>query len=53
MQKTGDLVTLHYLIQKPTLVDQPFASKTINVNPFDVRTFTVMQEQLTPDPPDE
>ena len=37
-QRTGDLVTLPYT--EVTLVDQPFASKTINVNPFDVRTFT-------------
>ena len=35
--RTGDLITLPYT--EATLVDQPFASKTINVNPFDVTTF--------------
>ena len=36
--KTGDLVTLPY--SEVTVVDQPFASKTLNVNPFDVITFS-------------
>ena len=36
-QKTGDLITLPYT--EVTLIDQPFASKTLNVNPFDVRSF--------------
>jgi len=35
--KTGDLITLPY--QEQTLVDQPFASKYINVNPFNVFTW--------------
>nr|BAR27337.1 VrlC protein [uncultured Mediterranean phage uvMED] len=33
-QKTGDCLTLPYT--ETTLIDQPFASKTVNVNPFDV-----------------
>ena len=33
-QKTGDCLTLPYT--ESTLIDQPFASKTVNVNPFDV-----------------
>ena len=37
-QKTGDLITLPY--SEVTLIDQPFASKTLNVNPFDVITFS-------------
>ena len=36
-QKTGDIITLPYT--EETLIDQPFASKTLNVNPFDVTTF--------------
>ena len=36
-QKTGDLITLPY--QEQTLVDQPYASKFINVNPFNVFTW--------------
>jgi hypothetical protein len=36
-QKTGDLITLPY--QEQTLVDQPYASKYINVNPFNVFTW--------------
>ena len=36
-QKTGDLITLPY--SEATLVDQPFASKFINVNPFNVFTW--------------
>ena len=37
-QKTGDLITLPYT--ETTLVDQPFASKSVNVNPFDVFTWS-------------
>ena len=36
-QKTGDIITLPYT--ETTLVDQPFASKFINVNPFNVFTW--------------
>ena len=36
-QKTGDLITLPFT--ESVLVDQPFASKTVNVNPFDIRNF--------------
>ena len=36
-QKTGDIITLPY--SETTLVDQPFASKFINVNPFNVFTW--------------
>ena len=35
--KTGDLITLPYT--ESTLIDQPFASKTVNVNPFGVFTW--------------
>ncbi len=31
-QKLGDLITLPYT--ETTLIDQPFASKSVNVNPF-------------------
>jgi len=48
-QKTGDLITLPYTEQ--TLIDQPFASKSINVNPFEVFTWSGNIE-LTP-PTDE
>ena len=48
-QKTGDLITLPYT--EATLVDQPFASKSVNVNPFDVFTWSGNIE-LTP-PTDE
>ena len=37
-QKTGDVITLPY--SEVTLIDQPYASKTINVNPFDVITWS-------------
>jgi len=37
-QKTGDLITLPYT--ETTLIDQPFASKSVNVNPFDVFTWS-------------
>ena len=37
-QKTGDLITLPYT--ESTLIDQPFASKSVNVNPFDVFTWS-------------
>ena len=36
-QKTGDLITLPYT--EKTLIDQPFASKFVNVNPFNVFTW--------------
>ena len=36
-QKTGDIITLPYT--ETTLIDQPFASKTVNVNPFGVFTW--------------
>ena len=36
-QKTGDLITLPYT--EETLIDQPFASKFVNVNPFNVFTW--------------
>src|SRR6056300_1449172 len=48
-QKTGDLLTLPYT--ETTLIDQPFASKTLNVNPFDVFTWSG-SVKLTP-PTDE
>src|SRR5210317_1745176 len=48
-QKTGDLLTLPYT--ESTLINQPFASKTLNVNPFDVFTWSGSVE-LTP-PTDE
>src|SRR6056300_1483770 len=48
-QKTGDLLTLPYT--EATLIDQPFASKTLNVNPFDVFTWSG-SVKLTP-PTDE
>ena len=35
--KTGDLITLPY--SETTLIDQPFASKFLNVNPFNVFTW--------------
>ena len=36
-QKTGDLITLPYT--ETTLIDQPYASKTVNVNPFGIFTW--------------
>ena len=36
-QKTGDLITLPYT--EETLIDQPYASKTVNVNPFGIFTW--------------
>ena len=48
-QKSGDIITLPYT--ETTLIDQPFASKTLNVNPFDVFTWSGTVE-LTP-PSDE
>jgi len=45
-QKTGDLITLPYT--EDTLIDQPFASKFINVNPFNVFTWV---GSLELDPP--
>ena len=35
--KTGDLITLPY--SEVTLIDQPYASKTVNVNPFGIFTW--------------
>ena len=48
-QKTGDCLTLPYT--ETALITQPFASKTVNVNPFDVFTWAGTIE-LTP-PSDE
>ena len=48
-QKTGDLITLPYT--ESTLIDQPYASKAINVNPFGVFTW-IGAIELTP-PGDE
>jgi len=48
-QKTGDLITLPYT--ESTLIDQPYASKTVNVNPFGIFTF-IGSIKLTP-PSDE
>jgi len=48
-QKTGDLITLPY--SESTLIDQPYASKAINVNPFGVFTW-IGAIELTP-PGDE
>jgi len=36
-QKTGDLITLPY--SESTLINQPYASKSINVNPFGIFTW--------------
>src|SRR6056300_781738 len=36
-QKTGDLITLPYT--EATLIDQPYASKSVNVNPFGIFTW--------------
>ena len=47
--KTGDCMTLPYT--ETTLIDQPFASKFVNVNPFDVFSWAG-NIQLTP-PSDE
>jgi hypothetical protein len=44
--KTGDLITLPYT--ETTLIDQSFASKYINVNPFNVFTWA---GSITLDPP--
>ena len=48
-QKTGDCLTLPYT--ESTLIEQPFASKTLNINPFDVFNWAGTIE-LTP-PSDE
>src|SRR5210317_1184721 len=48
-QKTGDLITLPYT--EATSIDQPYASKAINVNPFGVFTW-IGSIELTP-PGDE
>jgi hypothetical protein len=43
--KTGDLITLPYT--ETTLIDQPYASKTVNVNPFGIFTW-IGSVALTP-----
>ena len=48
-QKTGDLITLPY--SETAIITQPFATKSIPVNPFDIFTF-VGSVDLTP-PGDE
>jgi len=45
-QKTGDLITLPYT--ETTMIDQPYASKYVNVNPFNIFTWT---GTVTLDPP--
>jgi hypothetical protein len=45
-QKTGDLITLPY--GETTIISQPYASKYINVNPFNVFTWA---GSVTLDPP--
>ncbi len=45
-QKTGDLITLPYT--ESTLIDQPYASKAINVNPFGVFTWIGALELIPP-----
>ena len=37
VQKTGQLVTLPY--EEELIIEQPFASRVVNVNPFNVFTF--------------
>ena len=37
-QKTGDLITLPYT--ETTIIDQPYASKFVNVNPYNIFTWT-------------
>ena len=44
--KTGDLITLPY--SETTMIDQPYASKYVNVNPFNIFTWT---GTVTLDPP--
>ena len=44
-QKTGDLITLPYT--EKTLIDQPYASKAVNVNPFGIFTW-IGSIELTP-----
>ena len=43
--RTGDLITLPYT--EKTLIDQPYASKTVNVNPFGIFTW-IGSVALTP-----
>jgi hypothetical protein len=45
-QKTGDLITLPYT--ETTIVDQPYASRFVNVNPFNIFTWA---GSVTLDPP--
>ena len=44
-QKTGDLITLPF--SESTLINQPYASKSINVNPFGIFTW-IGSIELTP-----
>jgi len=45
-QKTGDLITLPY--EEQTLIEQPYASRFVNVNPFNIFTWA---GSVTLDPP--
>jgi len=45
-QKTGDLITLPYT--ETTIIDQPYASRFVNVNPFNIFTWA---GSITLDPP--
>ena len=45
-QKTGDLITLPYTEDR--IYDQPYASTTVNLNPYDTISF-VGNVTLTPD----
>jgi hypothetical protein len=45
-QKTGDLITLPY--SETTIINQPYASKFVNVNPFNIFTWA---GSVTLDPP--
>ena len=45
-QKTGDLITLPYT--SSSYIEQPYASTTVNLNPFDTLNF-IGSMQLTPD----
>ena len=47
IQKTGDLITLPYT--EKTLIDQPFASKFVNVSAFNVFTWVGSVELDTPE----
>jgi hypothetical protein len=45
-QKTGDLITLPYVT--PKYIEQPYASTTVNLNPYDIINF-VGNMHLSPD----